>query len=278
MRVNQIKMRIPRGISATTMNIPIQLTFIPTDQSEVVEMDFVNTEIDKAINSTIDYEKVRFSPITNNSPVKHITYKINLLNGGSFPPTTMYSDAGFVYDDLRFSKKRFTRSFLRLSFYDSDVPTNQNLMSFMTLFCRLTVNDIKPLEVGGLPVTGGGLPNPINQIPIRFLVEDPVEFPTGIAEGYFIYHYKDDVNIGLPMNLYVRATWNNAATGEVTPLITDPTPTTIDNLVSKLHMKYILKRDTSGWYYEIDPTYSSPTNITTLGDTQTINLYQIQAL
>lgn len=279
MRVNKYQIRVPRGVTGSTINIPIQLTFLPVDQAEVVERDFVDKEIEKAINPVEDYEKVRFIPVdSEGSQIKHITYRINLLDGGTFPATTMYSHAGFVYDDVKFRKKRFTRSFLRLSFFDSDIPTNQNLVSFMTLFSRLTVNDIIPLEIGGVPVTGGGLPNPINQIPIRFLVEDPVEFPEGISEGYHIYHFKDEVDVNLPKELFMRASWNNAATGESIPLITDPTPQTIDNLVSKLHMKYILKRDLTGWYYEIDQTYSSPVNTNIAGDTQTIDLYQIQAL
>jgi len=281
MRVNKFKINLnDLTDSGSTINIPIKMSFQPVDQAEIVETDFVEKEIEKSINPVTDYEKARFIPVdSNNNQLDAITYNVNLLtSGGTFPPTTMYSDAGFVYDDVKFGKSSFKRSFLRLSFYDSDIPTNQNLMSFMTLFSRITVNDILPLTSGGLPVIGGGLPNPINTIPIRFRVEDPIQFPDGIAEGYNIYHFKDEITSTQPKELFMRASWNNAKTGQSIPLITDGTPQMIDNLVSKLHVRYLLKRDNTGWWYEIDMSYSSPTNITLGSGEQTLQLYQIQAL
>lgn len=288
MSANSYKIKIGSG-SATTINIPIVMTFQPIDQAEVVERDFVEKEIENSINPITDFEKVRFIPVdSNNVQIDSLIYKINLLDGATFPTTTMYSHADFEYNDVRFGKNSFKRSFLRLSFYDSDIPTNQNLMSFMTLFCKLTVNDIIPLTQNittstpfgpvtlPAPVPNGGLPNPITSIPIRFIVEDPIKFPDGISEGYNIYHFKDDVSDTLPKELFMRASWNNAKTGESIALITDGTPQTINNLVSKLHMKYILKRDNTGWWYEIDETYS--TNISLVGGIQTLELYQVQAI
>jgi hypothetical protein len=273
-------MRVPDQISGTSINIPISLKFNPMDQAETVERDFVNKEISEAVNEVTDYEKARFTPTdSQGTQLKQIQYHVNLLDGGSFPTTTTYTTAGLEYDDVRFRKNRFKRSFIRLAFYDSDITTSQNLVSFLTLFCRLTTDDLIPMQVGGVPVQGGGLPNPINQIPIRFLVEDPVSNPEGIAEGYYLYNFKDEVSSTAPKELFMRASWNNAATGESFPLITDSTPQSIDNLIPKLHMKYILKRDNTGFFYEVDPTYSSPTNITTLpNDIISIQLYQIQVL
>ncbi len=290
MSANIYKIRLG-NTSASTINIPIVMSFQPMDQAEVVEREFVEKEIEKSVNPITDFEKARFVPVdSDNNQIDSIIYKVNLLDGGSFPSTTMFSHAGFEYDDIRFRKNSFRKSFLRLSFYDSDIPTNQNLISFMTLFCRLTVNDIIPLTQNistptpfgpvdlPAPVPNGGLPNPVTTIPIRFILEDPIKYPDGISEGYNLYHFKDDVADGLPKELYMRASWNNAKTGESIQLITDGTPQMIDNLVGKLHMKYILKRDNIGWWYEIDTTYSSPTNISLTSGIQTLELYQVQAI
>lgn len=283
MLVKQFKFKVPDIVSGTSVNIPIGMNFIPSDQSETVEMDFVEKEIAESINVITDYEKARFTPTYDNGTTvkvaSQVQYHINLLDGGTFPTTTMCSHAGFTRDDLKFRRNKFVRSFIRLAFYDSDITTNQNLMSFMTLFCRITTEDTVPLETNGVPNDDGGLPYPANQIPLRFVIQDPISNPDGVSEGYFLYHYKDEVDVSLPKELYMRASWNNAATGESLPLITDPTPQSIDNLISKLHMKYILKRDNTGYYYEIDPTYSSPQNITILsGDIVSVQLYQIQVL
>lgn len=282
MRVNRYKVNIgDLGVSGASINIPINLDFQTVDQAETVEKDFVEIELENAVNTIVDYEKVRLLPVdAEDNQIDKIIYKLNLLDiGGTFPPETTYQTEEYEYDDLKFRKNKFKRSFVRLNFYDSDIPTDQNLVSFMTLFCRLRQSDLVPVSnVIGSPNIGANLPLPLSQIPIRFEVEDPVQFPEGISEGYHLYHFKDEIEIGLPTELFMRASWNNAKTGKSVPLITTDVPQTIDNLVSKLHMRYILKRGNVGWYYEIDPTYSSPTNVSLLSGVLTINLYEIQAL
>jgi len=261
-----------------TINIPIKMSFQSIGQTEVVEREFVSDAIEESINPIVDYEKVRFKPIdSNGEQIYSIKYAINLLDGDAFPNTTTYAHAKFIDDDIKFSKNSFKRSFLRLSFYDSDIPTNQNLVSFMTLFTRLTINDFTPIkDENGNPIAGGGLPKNSGEIPIRFIVSDPIKYPGGISEGYHIYHFKDDVTYETPKVLYMRSTWNNAKTGESVQLITDSQPQSIDNLVSKLHVRYILKRGSGGYWYEIDENYSN--NITFTSDGKTLQLYQIQAI
>lgn len=253
--------------SAHTITIPINLDFQMVDQAEIIEREFVDKEVENAINPIFDYEKVRFLPINaEGSQVEDITYKVNLLASTSFPTNTYYGDVGYIYDDLKFRKNNFTRSFLRLSFYDTDITTDQRLVSFMTLFCRLTIDDI----------TSNNLPNPINTIPIKFKVMDPITKPEGISEGYHIYNFKDEVEPNLPKELFMRATFNNAKTGKSTNLMTESIPLSINVLVTKLHTKYILTRDNDGYYYEIDPTYSNNVDVT--GNSVVVNLYEVQAL
>lgn len=253
--------------TATTVNIPINLEYQMVDQSEIVEREFVDKEVKESINVIFDYEKIRLTPITpNDNQVDEITYNINLLDSNTFPNVTYYGDIGFVYDDVKFRKNNFTRSFVRLSFYDSDVTTDQRLISFMTLFSRLTIDDI----------ASNNLPNPVSTIPVKFKVSDPIANPDGISEGYYLYNFKDEVTNTLPKELYMRASFNNAKTGKSTNLMTESTPLSIDNLVTKLHTKYILTRDNDGYYYEIDPTYS--TNVSYVGNSVVVDLYEVQAL
>jgi hypothetical protein len=80
----------------------------------------------------------------------------------------------------------------------------------------------------------------------------------------------------------MKGTYFNAKSGKVTNLMTENIKTSIDLLVNKLYTRYKLYRDTTGFYYNIDDTYS--TNVTynqTTGNPatsdMTINLYQIQA-
>jgi len=273
MSVNRYNIRIPESSAstATTINIPINLEFQMVDQADIIEREFVDVELEKAINPIIDYEKTRFLPVdSNDNQLEEVRYCLHFLASSSFPTISYYGDIGFVYDDLKFRKNRFKRSFLRLNFYDSDVPTNQRLVSSMTMFPRITNNEIIPI---GQP--NAGLPLPESQIPVRFSLTDPISNPEGFAEGYHLYHFKDEVLSTMPLELFMRAEYNNAKDGTTTPMMTDSVPYAIDDLMSRLHTKYILKRTNNGYVYEID---TSAGNVNISSTTALVNLYQIQAL
>jgi len=275
------QIKIPAtGVTATTINIPINLEPYIVDQSELIKSKFIDVEVEKSINPIFDYEKVRLIPtltgITNNvmtvTKVKNVTYNAKFVSSGSFPSgQTVYSDIGISNDDIKFGKKRFESSFLNLSFYDTDRATDQRLLAIMDIFPRLTSGDIQ-----GPNDPNYGLPKPANQIPVSFTLTDPIMNPAGFAEGYHLYHFKDEISINLPKELFMRARFNNAATGKQTNMITEGQAFTIDNLVNKLYTRYVLYRNATGYYYVVDDTYSN--NIVTTAQDITINLYEIQAL
>ena len=157
MLVDRYQVKIPRiDSSATTINVPIDLTPQMVDQSEIVNREFVSVEVDNAINPTLDYEKVRFLPASvnpnatattvNNVIIRQqVIYKISLLDGNTyFSPDTSYANAGFSDDDLRYRKNKLTKSFLQLSFYDSDILTDQRLVGSMAINPNITLADIQP--------------------------------------------------------------------------------------------------------------------------------------
>ena len=263
------------GVTDTFLNIPINLTPQITDQSELVDRKFVDVEVEKAINPIQDYEKARFSPIyfpnPNNTsvhkPIDKIVYNVRVLGSSGFPSSsTMYSEVNMSDDDIKFGKARFEDTHLNLSFYDSDRATDQRLISFINLFPRITTN-----ELGG-----NGLPLPANQIPVTFMLTDPILNPNGFAEGFYIYNYKDEVTSSLPKELYMRARFKNSSNGKILNMMTEGTPYFINDLVHKLYTKYILYSDVRGYLYAIDETYSK--NVTRVGNDLTINCYEIQAL
>ncbi len=263
------------GVTDTMINIPITLTPQMTDQAELVKRKFIDVEVEKSINPILDYEKARFTPIYFPSPsntniytlVRNINYNVRTLGSVGFPTSaTMYSEIGMSDDDIRYGKKRYENSFLNLSFYDTDKPTTQRLLSYIDVYPRLM-----PMNIGS-----NGLPLPANQIPVTFILSNPVRDPNGFAEGFYIYNYRDEVTSNLPKELYMRARFNNASTGKITNMMTEGIPYFIDDLVNKLYTKYVLYRNNTGYYYAIDETYSN--NVTLVGNDLTINLYEIQAL
>ena len=275
---------LPSGTTATTINIPIMMEYQLVDQAELIERVFVDTEVEKAINPILDYDRVRFVPTSNSGQkITMINYVLQLLDANS-NYTGNYGGIGFEYDDVKFRKNSFFNSFVRLSFFDSDDPYSQNLVAFTTLFCNLKPTDLEPTSSS---VTILGLPKPINQIPINFLLEDPLINRKGFAEGFHLYYYKDSLNIGDSKYLYMRASFMNAKSGKQKNLMVKNTPQKIEDLVHEVYTRYKITRTTTGYYYEIDDTYrvdpaTSMNNVsysTVVGGNEvTVNLYEIKAL
>lgn len=248
--------------SASTINIQISSDHQLVDQSEIIEEVFVKKEIEKAINPILDYEKVRFLPLnTTNNIINTINYVIN-LNGN-----TNYGSIGFTDEDIRFGRNNFKETFINLGFYDTDNPLDQKLISNITLFSQINSSTFFS----------------VNTIPLIFSTSSPILNVRGFSEGYHLYDYKDELKIGDFKYLYMRATFNNAKSGKSTNLMNQLAPDTIDNLVHKLYTRYKLFRDTTGFYYKIDETYHGDgsigsNNVSYLGNSVSVNLYQIKAL
>lgn len=267
------------GSTATTITFPIDMTFQMVDQAELIEKDFVEKEVENAINPILNYDKVRFMPITPTGvKVDKLIYNVNVLDiNGQY--VNFYGKIGFSNDDIKFKKESFKQTFLDLVFYDSDNALTQVPINNMTIFSNLNTTDI--VQMGGTGIIGQ--PKPANEVPINFILENPIINPRGFSEGYHLYDYKDGLPIGGLKYIYMRATFKNAKTGKAVNLMVTQAPQTIDKLVNELYTRYKLTRNTTGFYYEIDPTYhGNPTiginNVVYTQNSAVINLYEIKAL
>lgn len=279
MFVNKIKIApsaLKSGSTHIDINVPIDMNFQIVDNSELIERVFVNTEVEKAINPIIDYDRVRFVPKSGNNDIKNIQIYLNFLsapnvfNGGS------YGDIGFVYDDINLKKNSFTQSFVKLLFYDTPYALTQKLVTYTTLYCRLNKSDI--INTG----TGLGTPKPVTQIPVLFYLDNPIYDRKGNSEGFYLYDYKSDLNIGDSKYLYMKASFNNAKNVKVTNLMVKNSSQTIEKLVNEQYVRFKLYRTTTGYYYEIDTTYqgngvAAANNVSYATNTYTIKLYEISA-
>lgn len=257
--------------TATTINIPINMEYQLVDQSEIIQRVFVDTETEKAINPIVDYEKTRFIPIDlNKNIVDKISYTVNLSGH------TTYGAIGFNDDDIRYETEKFKQTYLNLSFYDSDNPLIQNLLSFITLYPSLLPSDLYQSSSSTPANLSVGHPKPANQINLIFTVENPITNARGKTQGYYMYDFKDELTLtGPPKYLYMRATFKNAKNGKSVNLMVNSTALPIDQLVNKLYTRYILVKDTNGYFYTIDNTYSN--NVTYATNNVTVALYQILA-
>lgn len=287
------------GTTGYSINLPMSQNSGLVGQQEIVDTKFVQTEVDKAVNIIFDYEKVKLLPIKCNSSVNdmcvsktltsNITYNVNFLNPvTTSSPTLSYNtslkwaDIELTDEDLKLRKNSFTKSFLRLDFYDSDIVTNQNLISFITLFPKFSYLDVSS---GSIPLA--------SNYRVSFTLGNPLVNRKENGEGFALYHFKDEIIPTVPKYLYMRATFNNAKNGKSTGLMSSSdTNLTIDQLIkttkdehavnpsvkNNLYTRYILTREVDGYYYEIDTSYSTNVNYNSTPNNYIIDLYQINAL
>lgn len=266
--------------TGSTMVIPFALNFFPVDNSELVQSEFVDKETEKAINPIIDYEKSKFTPYNQNTLQEISEVKIKLWNSPGSPMT--YSDLGISDNDIKFRKNRFTNTFLRLSFYDSDQVTNSNFLFDVDYFTQIgsdqkDLTGCSPADFNCLtPNQNYGNPLVASSMPVSYLSSNPITLPEKLAEGYYLYWLNKDV-INSPKDIYMRSTMNNAVDGKITQFyaVLDVTPPIYDtNLFKKLNVKYTIFKDNNdkNFKYYIDNTSRSinisPTSIT-------INLYKL---
>ncbi len=288
MSVNRFQVRFDTytTFNGGFINIPVNMDYQLVDQDELVKDKFVKAEVKKNTNPIIDYEKVRFSPaVINGSNVNltsNITYKLHFLNSsGQFNPDSFYSDLGFINPDIKFRKKSFTDSFLFLSFYDTDIPSTQKLLFYLTVYPKI---DYSNYSVATQPPWGSI--TPVNNLKVHFNLGNNILNRNLNSQGFFIYDYYDEVNISLPKTVYMRALFNNAKNGKSTTFMsTNNTSISIDNLMrttegttntNNVFTKYILIKTNGGYYYEIDTTYSN--NVTINNNDYVVDLYETTVL
>lgn len=282
MIVNKYKINvtlIDTGSTATTINIPIEMDYQIVDQSELIETEFVDKQVDLSINPILDYEKVRYLPLDlRGNHMDKIIYDVKLLDSnGDY--TGFYGNIGFTDDDIKYKKNNFKETFLNLAFYDTPNPLTYKLLANMTLFTELNTSDYLGFNT---PYGNPGATKPANQIPINFIVENPILNTRGFSEGYHLYMYKDEIAIGLSEYIYMKASFKNAKTGKSINLMVKDTKLPVDQLVNELFTRYKLVRYSNGYFYEMDNTYNGnggtmPNNVTYVNNTATVKLYQIMS-
>lgn len=154
----------------------------------------------------------------------------------------LLSFLNFTNDDVHYQKNRLKKSFLRLSYYDSINPANQNMLGYSTIFFdsgNLFAKYIKYMETDGYTIVGAdtndfGIYNPMsNKTGIRVdrehgfddklrlssqLVVKSKNTSSASSEGFYVYIWKDNETT-IPQDLYMKVEFNHAGYGRTVPFM-----------------------------------------------------------
>jgi hypothetical protein len=125
-------------------------------------------------------------------------------------PVTVQLDSAMKIFDM---KKTILNKRFKFKFYDTDNPMSQILVSYITLFF---IFETYRFTSKGSTSRNYGTTKPANEISLNFDVENPVLNFNSLSEGYHLYDYKDELNIGETKYLYMRASFKTLNQVKVT--------------------------------------------------------------
>lgn len=211
MFVNRRKIRIGSVTGdSINFNIPIKMNADPLDNEDLVKSTFVEEEVEKAINQTIDLKKVRFKPATVKNGRWTIVPEIKIelkffKSDGTY--SNEYASLGFTTPDLFCRVNRVMKSFLSLDYYNS---TNSAENIFLT-------NSDVYTQIGDDQTNELGIPLKANFNPISYRLGDPTLRPNEVHEGFHIFWFSDDILTAENQEyvMYLSPTYQNAGDGTV---------------------------------------------------------------
>lgn len=219
----------------------------------------------------------------------HLDNTIDTWNGNTSTPVkrdNIYDDPdfvnssnlvgflGFTDDDIYNQKNRVKQSFLRLSFYDSTNPLEQNLLYYSTIFLdsdELFGKFVKRkswLQENNSSRSGEEVPvvwsfkqnkkNEASPVTSQLVVND--EYDTSRSgEGFNLYLFKQDAPIENEWKpIYMKVEFNHAGYGRTVPLIHwktingKPVKLTVSNYFENLYIPIEVGLTDKGYVYSFE--------------------------
>lgn len=262
------KILLSNNVSASTvanfLKFNIQLNdshAINLFQENILKNEYVNDVINSAIPDINDYEKNIVKPYIQRDEdtferasriIFNLHFRDRLSVDGKITDNWSTSDEkmwneydtsefdieksdllwylGFEADDVYFQKMKLQKSFLRLSFYDSNDPMNQNLLFYSTVFIdtnelfglynKLKANitdgeipdanfdtDVMTVDVNGYP-----------RLSSQFIITDKFNTEKS-SEGFYLYLFNKMLPKKEPLPIYMKVEFNHAKYGKTIPFL-----------------------------------------------------------
>lgn len=266
-------MNVYEYLEMINISLPLSTSFSNNLQYEEATQALFEEKRDSLIPDITDYEKRCFSPYYKNDssivkPINSIVFNLYFrdrsdstnwtthdlmgwnqckMKGVKFTPNEVLTNGdllgnlNFTDEDVYYRKKKISKSFLRLSFYDSMDPMKQMLLYYSTIF--LDSADLYGKYINNIEKKIAE--NKIN--PLFSLVNDnslgednlTVSFKVvskynriASSEGFYLYLFPDGISDGIERTIYMKAEFNHAGYGTTIPLIypnNGSTPLTFEN-------------------------------------------------
>lgn len=243
MNVNKIIIKKEGFDNEPFFNIPLVMNSTPLDRTDAIQRDFVEAEIKKNIPEIEDNEVVRFAyrtaaTLESRAEANKISFNVKLSENNVIQNTTL-ADIGLTFDDLKFRRNRFKKSFLRFDIFDSSDLATQVKIGTYTIFMNMIPEWFN---------NNGGIVQSIkepNECNLKFVTNDPVRYTNYYSEGYYLYLPKkySGGTLNTSNTVYMRVSFNNAVTGISHKLGRSEVAKPINELIDDIHIPCTLYKD-----------------------------------
>ena len=266
-------MNVYEYLEMINISLPLSTSFSNNLQYEEATQALFEEKRDSLIPDITDYEKRCFSPYYKNDssivkPINSIVFNLYFrdrsdstnwtthdlmgwnqckMKGVKFTPNEvltngdLLSNLNFTDEDVYYRKKKISKSFLRLSFYDSMDPMKQMLLYYSTIFLdsadlygkyinniekKIAENKLNPLFS---LVNDNSLGE--DNLTVSFKVVSKYNRMAS-SEGFYLYLFPDGISDRFDRTIYMKAEFNHAGYGTTIPLIypnNGSTPLTFEN-------------------------------------------------
>jgi len=209
-------------------------------RGDIIKQDFVDKEVKNAINGVDDYELRRFKPYNaiNLADITELTYQLYDESGNAIKFTDSQY-LGFSEDDIRLNRNRFIKSSLQLDFYTTEHPTN----------------NAKVFSLRLSPTRDAIYLDDITNMDAKFVVASPYLSEFSETEGFYQYYYRSELpELNDSVVLYMEASFNNAKDGKVTNLMTVPSVSDVNEMITKIYTNFNLRRQVNRYEYTPEGT------------------------
>ena len=209
---------------------------------ELVNKDLIEDVTGRLIPSVIDMEKVAFEPYEYawEVPYKELVFNLHFRTRDGSNTSGQYSkewsikeggfwgrantqeltnlgdtieSLNFTSDDVYYQTEKLQRTFLRLSFYDSPIVTQQQLLYYSTIF--LDTGDLYGKYVSGL---SEGSDKAMMNVRTSFKVTSKAD-TTRSSEGFYLYLFPSELDEFGEGVVYMKVDFNHAGYGRTIPMI-----------------------------------------------------------
>ena len=123
-------------------------------------------------------------------------------------------DLNFTADDVYYQKEKLQRSFLRISFYDSPLPLNQQLLGYSTVF----FDTGEMYNTYAKNMKGDNKEAALSSVTATFTITGNQDL-TKSSEGFYIYLFPSEIGETGMRRIWMRVDFNHAGYGRTIPFI-----------------------------------------------------------